>query len=116
MNDEAIDRAHDRIAASQQRLAVSASLLRQSARLLPDQPLVPTKRDRQSGWWANVLAAGNTRWLRELQEVANSLLSEAAEMRMTVQETRRLASSTRNRAREQREQASRRQRTLHERR
>jgi hypothetical protein len=60
---------------------------------------VPIRRNRESGWWWNALATENTWWRRELKEVAISLLSEAEELRIKVQETRW-------RAREQRERAS----------
>jgi hypothetical protein len=105
MNEEVTARARRRLDASQRRLEVSELLLRRSARLLPHVPPAFIRRRPQSAWW-DALAAESARSLREVREVAVSLLSEAAEMRMTVQQTRWLASRSRIRAGEQRARAS----------
>jgi hypothetical protein len=106
MNEELTARARHRLDASRRRLEVSELVLHRSARLLPHVPPAPIRRCPQSAWWWDALAAENARSLRESREVAVSLLSEAAEMRMIAQQTRWLASRSRIRASEQRARAS----------
>jgi hypothetical protein len=107
MNEESTARTRHRLDASRRRLEVSELLLDRSARLLlPHVPPAPIRRPPRSAWWWDALAAENARSLRESREVAVSLISEAAEMRMISQQTRWLASRSRIRSSEQRARAS----------
>jgi hypothetical protein len=106
MNEEPTARARHHLDASRRRLEASELVLHRSARLLAHVPSAPTRRRSRSAWWWDALAAENARSLRESREVAVSLISEAAEMRMISQQTRWLASRSRFRASEQRARAS----------
>lgn len=100
-----IARAHNRLASSQQRLAMSEALLRHSLRLLPAVP--PTSVLRSGPPVEGEARAAGRSELQADREVSRSLLSSAEEIRIEVRETCWHAQQTRARASLPRSRAAR---------
>ena len=94
-----IARARNRLASSQQRLAMSEALLRHLLRLLPAVPPTSVLRSGPP-------IEGQARELQAGREVSRSLLSSAEEIRLEVRETCWHAQQTRAQASLQRARAA----------